>query len=209
MTTIRESLAAAAGALAIPDAADAQMPTYPTGNVQVERTTAKKWALGVGGGLATTGVVLGVLTLLSRAPAGAIASRLNLGTLAIAGGLLGAGGMVASSALWMPPTTKTAVAMNIPDATEAERVLGTFTGSHQIVQATDGTWAVIDKPVHSSGGGGGGGGRSHYYDDGPDYYDPPSYSPPHYDPPSYDPPSYDPPSYSGNDSTSNGNPDFE
>lgn len=202
MTTIA---GASLGALVAPDVAASEKPTYPSGTALVRRAGLENSMLGLGIASGAIGLAIAGAALLSKAPAGAIASRLAVKPFLIAGAFAGVGALLGTSPLWIPPRSRDAKAMGIPSEAAALIAAAGFSNV-EVVKTIDGTWAVVDRPVRRSGGGNSGGGS--YHNDN-DYYNPPSYNPPPaYDPPSYDPPSYDPPSYGGN-STSNGNPDFE
>ena len=179
---------------------------FPPGMVQVERSGTKTFLNVTGGLLGVGGAAMLAGSLLTKAPAGAIASRMATLPLILGGSLVGAGAMSLLGSSVLPAKDRLAVATNIPTQAKAGEIAGGYPGrSMEVVQTTKGDWAVIDNgPAKNYGShsynrghyyGDGHYHGTHYYGDG-HYHDPGYYEPYYPDPDDswYNPPARNYPS---------------
>jgi hypothetical protein len=129
---------------------------YGAGDVQVERTGWKS-TLGFGGlALAGTGVLAGAASLVSAALSHG-SSRISLPVMAVFGGAGLLGGAAFGLSRVLPPKTEHALKVGIPSEELAHVVLSRIPEDGRVVQAADGSFAILKHVVHYSSGGSSGG----------------------------------------------------
>ncbi|MCB0879907.1 MAG: hypothetical protein KDC46_13125 [Thermoleophilia bacterium] len=157
MTSISSATSAAIQrlTLAIDATDDADPAKYPPRTVQVERGGLKT-TMRIAGTVLGGGAIAGALTAFGRAATSGGRARVQMPFMLAMAGAAAVGGVLWGTSGAIPDRSESALAAGIPTRDLASRVAGRLPGRTEVVECSDGTFAVLRKKVTYSSGGGGG-----------------------------------------------------
>ncbi|MCW2921562.1 MAG: hypothetical protein JWL76_1436 [Thermoleophilia bacterium] len=134
---------------------------FPPSTVQIERSGLRN-TFGIGGLVVGGAGIIGAGAALVGALRGGASARLNLPTMLAFGAATIVGGTLAGGSRLIGPKSEYALAAGIPTLDLAHQVDARISGKTKIVEAADGTFAILrdNSPTYSGGGGSGSSGGS-------------------------------------------------